>query len=58
MTKVYCNECKRNFLVHHTDCELISIRPDLESNYGGEFEDRIYSCPRCDKVFIHTEYSN
>ena len=55
-TKVYCEKCKKDFTVYHNDLEVLSIRPDLESDFGCEFKDRIYSCPRCDKVIVHTEY--
>lgn len=54
--KIYCKKCKKDFVVYHNNLELIAIRPDLESEFGCEYRDRIYSCPRCDTVFIHAEY--
>lgn len=58
-TKIYCNKCKKNFITFHDDLELIAVRPDFEADdFGCEFQDRLYSCPRCDAVFIDTEYMN
>ena len=51
-TKIYCEKCKRDFVVYHTDLEMIKTWPDLYSDCGGEWESRMYSCPRCDEILV------
>lgn len=60
-TKIYCEKCKKDFVVYHTNLELIKIWPD-DSAYGRawgcEFENHMYSCPRCDEVIIEIKYND
>jgi len=53
-TKIYCEKCKKNFVVYHSSLETIKTWPDYDC--GGEFEERIYSCPQCDEIFVNTRY--
>lgn len=56
-TKIYCEKCKINFVVYHTELETLKTWPDIYSEFGSEWEERLYSCPRCDEVIITTRYN-